>query len=58
MVDNFANALTHHTIADVVVFPPAVFVERFANQALYTVACGVPDIGGAVARVDTGDVAG
>ncbi|MEC8756113.1 MAG: triose-phosphate isomerase [Pseudomonadota bacterium] len=58
MVDEFANALTHHKMADVVVFPPAVFVERFANQALNTVDCGVQDIGVAESGAYTGEVAG
>ena len=50
--------LPSYSMADVVVFPPAVFVERFANQALNTVDCGVQDIGVAESGAYTGEIAG
>jgi triosephosphate isomerase len=58
MVDEFAGALTHGSAVDVVVFPPAVFVERYSNQAGNKADCGVQDIGAADAGAHTGEIAG
>ena len=56
MADEFANTLDGSTV-DVVVCPPAVFVERYATQAQKT-ECGLQDIGVAESGAHTGEIAG
>ena len=58
MVDEFAAALAHGSAADVVVFPPAVFLERYANQAANRSDCGIQDVGAAQEGAHTGEIAG
>ena len=58
MVDEFANALASGSTVDVVVCPPAVFVERYATQAHKKTECGLQDIGVAESGAHTGEIAG
>jgi triosephosphate isomerase len=59
MVDEFAGALTHGSAVDVVVFPPAVFVERYSNQAGNGRSdCGIQDLGVAESGAHTGEISG
>ena len=41
MVDEYAAVLEHSAKVETVVFPPAVFVERYATQAAQKTDCGV-----------------
>ena len=56
MVDEYAAVLAHSAKAETVVFPPTVFVARYATCAVQRSGCGVQDLGVAESGAHTGEV--
>ncbi len=56
MVDEYAAVLEHSAKVEAVVFPPAVFVARYAMAAAQRSDCGVQDLGVAESGAHTGEV--
>ena len=58
MVDEYAAVLEHSPNAEIAVFPPAVFLARYASKAANRSDCGIQDLGVAVSGAHTGEIAG
>ena len=57
-VDEYATVLEHSLKTEVVVFPPAVFVPRYAACSDGRSDCGVQDLGVAQSGAHTGEISG
>ena len=57
-VDEYATVLEHSLKTEVVVFPPAVFVPRYAACSDGRSDCGVQDLGVAESGAHTGEISG